>query len=364
MEEKMNFLNRKAKIFMLGIFVLLSLSFLIQASDLRVMVSVEMANIRLKPSLESAVIGKTKLGQILEVLRKEGNWYLVNLPPDENGFFISGYIHQSIVKIIKEEVPVQEKKPAVEQKPQVTPPPPPPFEEPSLFYEPSQPAKRKVFYIRAGAGYGKKSYSYSNSWSFTQYQEEGSVNENYAVDSSGSAFEAALGFLFTKNLGLEVSFSPVSSKTKGEFAAVFPHPFYFDNSRNVTWNQDDLAYAESEINLNLILYFPVNGIFNIYLSGGGTYFLKVKVENLHQIDSSEIGYPYDEISTDYNYNDYSNSGFGFNGGGGIDLFLTENFGLNVNVRYSTGKVKVDVEGTEIELKPGSLKATGGIKIAF
>jgi len=359
----MHFMNRKAKIFMLGIFILSSLSLLIQASELKIIVSVEVANVRLKPSIESAVIGKAKIGQVLEVIRKEENWYFVNLPPDENGFVVSGYIHQSIVKVVTDDMPVPEKKPVVEPIPQVTPPPPPP-EQPSPFYEPSKPAKRKSFYIRAGAGYGTKSYSYSNNWNFTQYQEQGNVNESYSVDTTGLAYEAGIGFLFTKNVGLEVSFAPVSSQTKGEFTAAFPHPFYFDNDRTVDWNKNDLAYAESEINLNLILYFPVGGGFNIYISGGGTYFLNVKAENLQQISWSELGYPYNDISTSYTYNNYSNSGFGFNGGGGIDFFFIENVGLNVNVRYSSGQVKVDVEGVEIELKPGGLKATGGIKIAF
>lgn len=128
---------------MLSIFILLSLSLLIQASELKVIVTVEVANLRLKPSIESAVIGKIKIGQVLEVLQKEGKWYFVNLPPDENGFIVSGYIHQSIVKVIKEEIPVQQEKPVVEQKPRVTPPPSPPPEEPFPEYKP--PAKRKSF---------------------------------------------------------------------------------------------------------------------------------------------------------------------------------------------------------------------------
>jgi len=359
MEAKMKSSIREAKVFVLGIFIFLSLSLLSQASELKIIVSVEAANIRLKPSIQSTIIGKAKIGQILQVLRKEGDWYFVNLPLNKNGYVVSGYIHQSIVKVIKEETPVQEEKPVVEQKPQVTPPPPP--SEPEPFYEPVKPAKRKSFYIRANIGYRTQSYSYAYNWSFTQYQEEGSVNESYSVDSSGLTYEAGLGFLFTKNVGLEVSFAPVSGKTKGEFAASFPHPFYFDNPRLVNWNKDDLAYAESEINLNLILYFPVGGKFSIYISGGGTYFLNVKAENLYW---SEVGYPYHEITFDYTHNNYSQNGFGFNGGGGIDFFFTENLGLNLNVRYSMGKVKINIEDTEVELEPGGLKATGGIKIAF
>jgi len=42
------------------------------------------------------------LGISLQAVGKAGEWYLVNLPPDEEGLIISGYIHQSFVQEIQE----------------------------------------------------------------------------------------------------------------------------------------------------------------------------------------------------------------------------------------------------------------------
>jgi len=54
---------------------------------------------------------------MLDVVKKEGNWYLVGLPADEKGIIVTGYIHQSIVEAFEEtKQPVELKKEAREKK--------------------------------------------------------------------------------------------------------------------------------------------------------------------------------------------------------------------------------------------------------
>jgi hypothetical protein len=57
------------------------------------------ANVRLKPDLGSPVIGQVAKGTILESTGKVGDWYAVNLPPDEDGIVVSGYLHLSTVEV-------------------------------------------------------------------------------------------------------------------------------------------------------------------------------------------------------------------------------------------------------------------------
>lgn len=85
----------------LAIFVLFTTA-LIFADVLKVRVTASMANIRLKPSIQSEIISKIPLGSVLDIIKKEGNWYFVKLPPDEKGILVTGYIHQSIVEVIGE----------------------------------------------------------------------------------------------------------------------------------------------------------------------------------------------------------------------------------------------------------------------
>jgi hypothetical protein len=68
---------------------------------IRLKVTAELANIRLKPSIGSVIIRQIPQGDILEALRKEGEWYLVKLEPDDRGN-VSGYVHESLVLPLEE----------------------------------------------------------------------------------------------------------------------------------------------------------------------------------------------------------------------------------------------------------------------
>ncbi len=67
-----------------------------------IQVILEKTNIRSEPDFISEVIHQVQLGISLQAVGKAGEWYLVNLPPDEEGLIISGYIHQSFVQEIQE----------------------------------------------------------------------------------------------------------------------------------------------------------------------------------------------------------------------------------------------------------------------
>ena len=72
-------------------------------SPKKMQVILEKANIRVEPDFKSEIIRQVQLGIGLQSIAKLGEWYLVNLPPDEEGIIISGYIHQSFVQEIPEE---------------------------------------------------------------------------------------------------------------------------------------------------------------------------------------------------------------------------------------------------------------------
>lgn len=120
----------------LGILLVICLMILLispllgQAEKTKVKVIVNVANVRLKPDLGSQVIGKIPLGTILEFDQTIGEWFRVTLPPDESGFVIVGYMHNSVVERIVEE-PVKEiEKKEVQEK-----------EEPKKIEEPEKPAR-------------------------------------------------------------------------------------------------------------------------------------------------------------------------------------------------------------------------------
>ncbi|MGB2905798.1 MAG: SH3 domain-containing protein [Candidatus Aminicenantaceae bacterium] len=70
------------------------------AEDLKLRVITADAAIRLEPGPESTVVSKVKLGAVLTSKSKAGEWYRIDLPPDADGFMISGFIHQSQVEVV------------------------------------------------------------------------------------------------------------------------------------------------------------------------------------------------------------------------------------------------------------------------
>jgi opacity protein-like surface antigen len=338
---------------------------------LQARVKVASANIRLKPKIDSLVIGKAALGQVFEVLKTEGDWYLVELPPDEKGTVISGYLHSSVTEIVGAgEAPVRaEPEPEAVDKPKPEKPKPAPRRasvapRPARRSAAASADKQKKFYVRLGGGYGTNSFDYASAWQFEMYHESGPVSESYKVDASGVAVDVGFGFFFMKTIGVEVSFLPGSGKSAGAFRAEFPHPLYFGQNRVKEWTKDDLSYSSSEVNLDVIGAFPLSRRFTVTAGAGGTYFLSVKIQSLQKIDWAETAYPYLDLSITPVYGDYSKSAFGFNAMAGVDFRVTPTLSANVTGRFSTGTAALDIEGQKVNVKAGGLRATVGLKAAF
>ncbi|MFX1514249.1 MAG: hypothetical protein ACFFCQ_16870 [Promethearchaeota archaeon] len=140
MEKKSTFIGNT--IFLLLVFSLLLMGQIAHAAEFRLRVKISDAEIRLKPNKESTLISKAPLGTILKSQEKIGEWYKVDLPPDEQGVIISGYIHQNDVDVSKEieEPPKQE---IVREEP-----------EPRVegTGQPTKEEKKKKFSFRAGLG--------------------------------------------------------------------------------------------------------------------------------------------------------------------------------------------------------------------
>jgi opacity protein-like surface antigen len=327
-------------------------------ADKKVVVKVNSANVRLKPDINSPVVGKAQMGLILPIQEKLEGWYLVELPPNDKGVAVRGYIHESVVQEFSEGSPVvAAEKPAGKAK----------AEKPVVISRKTagqNEISRKKLYVRIGAGYGTKTFNYENAWSFDLYQESAQITEKYAVDSSGVAIDAGLGFMFTPSIGVELSFIPATGKSKGTFTGSFPHPLYFDAPRAKDWTGNGLKYSAYELNLDLLYAFPISRKFNAYVMAGGTYFLGVKVQSLSSVNWSEIGYPYLDLNVTPEYSDYTASAFGFNAGAGVDYKLSESLAVNLNARYSSGTAKIKIEAMEVSVPAGGMRATAGIKVGF
>lgn len=70
---------------------------------LKIQVILESANVRSSPNFESEIIHQVESGLSLLAVGKIGEWFRVDLPPDEDGIIISGFIHKTLVREIRKE---------------------------------------------------------------------------------------------------------------------------------------------------------------------------------------------------------------------------------------------------------------------
>lgn len=106
------------------------------AQNLKIKVILDKAKVYFEPDLTSHVVKQVPAGVEFEVQKITGEFYQINLPPDEQGFEVSGYIHKNAVEKIEpaeapekrhEETPppAPEKETAPPAQKAVPPPPPP-----------------------------------------------------------------------------------------------------------------------------------------------------------------------------------------------------------------------------------------------
>jgi len=119
-------MKNRAVLLVLSIICLLMFFDMGVAAEVTLTVKTSRANIRLNADLEATVITQAPMGAVLKSDAKEGEWYRVQLPPNKDGFVISGYIHESVVLVSEEQpqmesvgksVPVETPQPQVKKAP-------------------------------------------------------------------------------------------------------------------------------------------------------------------------------------------------------------------------------------------------------
>lgn len=237
---------------------------------------------------------------------------------------------------------------------------------PALLIQPADLQAGLSFFVKFGAGYGGQTQSYNGDWTYSLYGENGTLTGAYKLDTKGLVLEPGLGVYFTPNIGLEILFVPVSKSGTANFTASVPHPFYFGHFRSMSWSATDLAYSGSELDVHLLGRLPLlEGKLGVYAFAGLAYFLSVKVTSLSDVAFDEAGYPYTSVSAVPAYTEYSKGVLGFSLGGGVDYLLVKDLGVYVGARYAMGTAKLDVgHGAQIEIKPGGLRLTAGLKYSF
>jgi len=261
------------------------------SQETKVRIIKEGAILRLDSREESFPIKNLPLGAMLEVEATVGEWLKVKLPPDERGFVVTGYIHQSFVTFDIEPVPakpaekIEEK--IEEEKPKVAPSP-----QPKIGIAKKE-EKRPAFGLGISAGY---------------------ANPTEGIYDGGVLFSGRFCFSITKNIGLELKGLMFQSSVEGEPEGLSTGKMTF-----------------VPIQLSIQGRFPVGKSIVPYIGLGACYYL-----SSFEVDSEIVD---DWNALGFDIEEEVDNTLGFHFGLGLDYFFTKNLALNADISYCLVKLK-------------------------
>ena len=284
------------------IIILLILPGMSKAEKVKVRVIAEKTNIRLKPDLQSMVIGSAPLGAILESEEQVGEWFKVSLPPDKKGYVVFGYIHSSLCEVTVEK-PIEGK--TIYPLPEQPPPPPTPPQPTYQPYQPSPPREIRIA-VRLLGG--------------MNYLAAGDVNEGvkgwidavcddeligYSVE--GEARPIHLGFdlggdiiiYFNPNIGIGLGAGYIQGAKTSELTFTNGYEGTFTNKSKI---------SAIPIKLGFFFTLPMSNETSFFFNVGVGYYLS---KYSFEMNYEENGYQEDMIQ------EASGNGFGFHGGMGF-----------------------------------------------
>lgn len=198
---------------------------------------------------------------------------------------------------------------------------------------------------------------------FERYLETGSTDVDYPV-LGGVIFDAGAGYRMWKNLAAGVS---VSFFTRDDAAATttsVPHPFFFNQPREVTGEAAGLKRSETVVHLQAMYLIKHGRRLRVVLSGGPSFF-SVEQDLVTEVVISET-FPFDTATfASAQRSRQKGSTAAFNVGADVMWMLNRTFGVGGLVRLSRASVDLDAPASRtVSVDAGGVYAGGGIRLVF
>jgi hypothetical protein len=193
-------------------------------------------------------------------------------------------------------------------------------------------------------------------------REDGSLTTSYRVDS-GLVFDVGGAVLVRRQLWVGASVSHFSASGDADAIAQVPHPFFFNQHREVQGTPSDLARAETAVHVSLMWDLVQIGRWQIKVLGGPSFF-SARQDLVTALQYQE-SFPFDTASyTGADVEESSDSGVGFHAAADVSTYLTPAIGVGALVRFSRAEVTLGDAPTTASSTTGGLHVGGGIRVRF
>lgn len=218
-------------------------------------------------------------------------------------------------------------------------------------------------HISLNGAFQSTSNDFSDGFTFERNLEIGSTEVDYPVQG-GFVFDAGLGYRFWKNLAAGASVSYFTRDDAAATTSSFPHPFFFNQPREVTGEATGVKRSETAVHVQAMYLVNPGGRLRLVLSGGPSFF-SVQQDLVTEVTITET-FLYDTAAfASARKSREKGTATAFNAGADVMWMLNRTLGVGGLVRFSRASVDLDAPGNRtISVDAGGVYAGGGIRLLF
>lgn len=218
-------------------------------------------------------------------------------------------------------------------------------------------------FVAFNVGLQASTEDFSDNLAFSLFVEEGSHEATYK-GATALVFDVSGGGRVWRHLAIGGGLSVFSRETEASVSARLPHPFFFDQHRNVAGTAAGLTQSTVAVHVQALWMVPVSDSLDISIFGGPTFFT-VSQDFVEMIKFTEE-YPFDTAQfTGVSTTEASESTIGFNVGVDVAFYFSEHVGIGGLARFSRGSVDFSLAAGEVlSANVGGPEAMGGLRVRF
>jgi hypothetical protein len=173
-----------------------------------------------------------------------------------------------------------------------------------------------------------------------------------------------VGLRVWRQLGAGVAFSSARRDGSARIDARIPHPFHFDQRREIRGEAPSLTRAETGAHLQVLYVVPSQGRIRLVLAAGPSRFT-VEQDVVSAVRFSEE-YPFDEAAFERaDTLSRKASAMGFNVGADVAYMFTRALGVAGTARYTRATVDLArPDGGRLSVDAGGMQGGVGLRFAF
>lgn len=224
-------------------------------------------------------------------------------------------------------------------------------------------ARSPRIFVSVNGGVQAAPEEFTDRLEFEQYLETATVDVSYP--SKGTPiFDGSVGIRLWKQLGAGVAFSGGTSDGSAGITGSIPHPFLFNQPREIEGEVSDISRSETAIHGQIFYILPRRGRIQLLLAAGPS---RIEVEqDLATAVQFEDEFPFETATfQSATRRSATGSAIGFNAGADVAFMFTRVFGVGGMIRFSRASVDVETpQGRRASVDAGGIQGGGGIRIVF